>query len=346
VAETLVRVEDLQKRFPVDTGLLAGLRGNREYVHAVDGIDFEIERGEIFGLAGESGCGKTTTGKCLARLHEPSDGRVLFGSGGRDIATLEGEGLQDYRQEAQIIFQDPYESINDRFTVLRWVREPLEIHDLGLSREERRARVIAALDDSGLTPPEQFLDRYPHELSGGQRQRVAIARALVLEPAFIVADEPTSMLDVSIRASILRVFNRLIEERDVTILYISHDLSLLRYICDRIGIMYQGTLAEVGSADDVLGRPRHPYTQALVAAVPRSDPRADRERVRIPGGVTERVGPAEGCAFADRCPHRFDRCDETPPFFRFEDGTQRAACHLYDEATDEAPPTAGAVGDD
>lgn len=344
MAETLVEVQDLEKRFPVETGLLAKLRGNQQYVHAVDGVDFNIRKGEIFGLAGESGCGKTTTGKCLARLHEPTDGRILFGDDRRDIASLDDDELKQYRLDSQIIFQDPYESINDRFTIRRWVREPLEIHGLGLDRDEMDERVIEALTDAGLTPPEQYLNRYPHELSGGQRQRVAIARALVLEPSFIVADEPTSMLDVSIRASILQVFKRLIEERNVTIMYISHDLSLLRYICDRIGIMYQGKLAEVGDADTVLQQPKHPYTQALVSAVPRADPLAERDRVRIPGSVTERVGGTEGCSFQDRCPYRFEKCSENPPFYEFADGEQKAACHLYDDAVDEAPPgVAGSV---
>ena len=340
MAETLVEVEGLEKHFPVETGMLARIRGGQEYIHAIDGVDFQIQKGEIFGLAGESGCGKTTTGKCLARLHEPTSGRILFGEERQDIASLDDEELKAYRLESQIIFQDPYESINDRFTVRRWVREPLEIHGLGLSRDERETRVIDALTDAGLTPPEQYLDRYPHELSGGQRQRVAIARALVLNPSFIVADEPTSMLDVSIRASILRVFKRLIEERNVTIMYISHDLSLLRYICDRIGIMYQGKLAEIGDADTVLSQPKHPYTQALVSAVPRANPLAERDRVRIPGSVVERVGGTVGCSFKDRCPYRFDKCDEAPPFFSFAEGNQYAACHLYDDSVAENPPSA------
>lgn len=339
MAETLIEVRDLEKHFPVETGFLTRLRSQQQYVHAVDGVNFEIEKGEIFGLAGESGCGKTTTGKCLARLHEPTAGEILFGEESRNISEMDDSELKSYRRSAQLIFQDPFESINDRFTVKRWVREPLQVHEIGTD-EEKQERVYEALTDAGLTPPEKFLDRYPHELSGGQRQRVAIARALVLDPSFIVADEPTSMLDVSIRASILRVIRRLVEERDVTILYISHDLSLLRYICDRIGIMYQGKMVEVGDADRVLRESKHPYTQALVSAVPRANPLAERERIRIPGSVEERVGGTVGCAFKDRCPYRFEKCDETPPIINFDEPNtdQRAACWLYDESVAKEPP--------
>lgn len=334
MAEPLVRVSGLKKHYPVESGLLSRFRGNQRFVHAVDGVSFEIERGEIFGLAGESGCGKTTTGSCLARLTEPTAGEIRFGADQRDISGLDDAGLKAYRREAQVIFQDPYESINDRFTVERWIREPLVIHDIG-SREEQENLVCESLEQSGLNPPEEYLDRYPHELSGGQRQRLSIARALVLEPSFVVADEPTSMLDVSVRAGILRLMTRLVEEEDLTVLYISHDLSLLRYVCDRIAIMYQGKIAEIGGSDAVLRDPMHPYTEALVSAVPRSDPRMGRERVRIEGQVEERIGGIEGCPFKFRCPHRFDRCETEPPFFEAEGRDQRAACHLYDESVDE-----------
>lgn len=337
MADALVEVRDLKKHFPVETGLLARLSGKQQFVHAVDGIDFDIKEGEIFGLAGESGCGKTTTGECLTRIIDPTSGSIRFGDRKEDIAQYDEKQLKAFRREAQLIFQDPYESINDRFTVRRWIKEPLLIHDIGTS-EERENRVIEALEQAGLTPPELFLDQYPHELSGGQRQRIAIARALVVQPSFIVADEPTSMLDVSVRAGILRLITRLVEEENLTILYISHDLSLLRYICDRIGIMYQGELAEVGDANAVLQSPKHPYTQALVSAVPRADPRSGRERVQIEGEVEERIGGIEGCPFKFRCPHRFDRCDEDPPYFESSDVNQRVACHLYDESVDEPVP--------
>lgn len=339
MAETLMEVRDLKKYYPVDTGLVARFLGDQRHVHAVDGVDFDIEKGEIFGIAGESGCGKTTTARCLTRLDDPTSGDIFFGEDRRNIAELERDELQAYRRQAQVIFQDPFESMNDRFTVRKWVREPLVIHDVGDS-DERENRVIESLEQAGLTPAVQYLSRYPHELSGGQRQRVAIARALVLNPEFIVADEPTSMLDVSVRASVLRVLKRLVDEEGVTLIYISHDLSLLRYICDRIAIMYQGELAEIGDAEAVLQNPRHPYTRSLVSAVPRADPREGRERIKIPGEVEERIGGIQGCSFKDRCPYRFDMCDEAVPMYDLAaDGTdQRAACQLYDESVDRPLP--------
>ena len=345
MAETLMEVRDLKKHYPVDTGLISRLLGKQRAVHAVDGVSFEIEKGEIFGLAGESGCGKTTTARCLTRLDDPTSGEIYFGDKRLNIADLERSELQRYRRDAQVIFQDPFESMNDRFTVRKWVREPLVIHDVG-EPEEREARVYESLEQSGLTPVDQFIDRYPHELSGGQRQRVAIARALVLNPSFIVADEPTSMLDVSVRASVLRVLKRLVEEEEVTLIYISHDLSLLRYICDRIAIMYQGELAEIGSGQAVLQEPKHPYTQSLVSAVPRADPREGRTRIRIPGEVEERIGGIEGCSFKDRCPYRYDRCDEKPAFYEMDNHRQRVACHLYDPAEDRPLPDADSTPDD
>jgi len=339
MADTLMEVRGLTKHFPVETGLLARLRGTRNFVHAVDDIDFDVQRGEIFGLAGESGCGKTTTGECLTRLKDPTGGTIRYGADGEDIAQYEGAQLKQFRREAQLIFQDPYESMNDRFTVRRWVKEPLLIHGVG-TKEERTSRVVESLEQAGLAPPEQFLDQYPHELSGGQRQRVAIARALVLDPSFIVADEPTSMLDVSIRAGFLRLIRRLVEEEDLTILYISHDLSLLRYICDRIAIMYQGELAEIGEADSVLQSPMHPYTDALVSAVPRADPLEQRDRAGIEGEVEERIGGIEGCPFKLRCPYRFDRCDDEPPMRQSDNRRQAAACHLHSADVEEDLPEA------
>ena len=338
MADPLIRVRGLKKHFPIEANLLKQLRLDQEYVHAVDGIDFEIEEGEIFGLAGESGCGKTTTGRCLTRLDDPTSGEIVFGRDERDVTELQEKELREYRRNVQIVFQDPYSSINDRFTVRRWVREPLEVHDIG-TREEQETRVRETLEQCGLQPAEQYIRQYPHELSGGQRQRVALARSMVLNPSLIVADEPTSMLDVSVRSGVLNVFKRLVEEEDVTILYISHDLSLLRYICDRIGIMYQGKIMEVGEASTILKNPKHPYTQSLLKAVPRVNPDSSRDRVRIPPDVEENVGGIEGCPFKFRCEHRFDKCDENPKLFEpTADSDQKIYCHLYDPEVDREIP--------
>jgi peptide/nickel transport system ATP-binding protein len=221
--------------------------------------------------------------------------------------------------------------------VRRWVGEPLKIHGIR-NREERVDKIISTLDQCGLKPPRNFLDQYPHELSGGQRQRVALARALVLDPSVIIADEPTSMLDVSVRAGILKVMNQLVEETGVTILYISHDLSLLRYICDRIGIMYRGQLAEVGPVDSVLREPAHPYTQSLLRAVPRLDPGVQRERVRIPPEVNENIDGIQGCPFKQRCEYRFEKCDENVELMGINGADHEVACHLYDPEVDRPLP--------
>lgn len=338
MAQTLVKVRDLQKHFPVETSTINRLRGHQNYIHAVDGINFDITRGEIFGVAGESGCGKTTTGNCLTRLLEPTDGKILFGDDERNIAELSGDELKSYRRDCQMVFQDPFASINNRFTVEKWVREPLIIHNIG-TRDERQNRVVETLEQCGLRPAEEFLEQYPYELSGGQQQRVSMARAMVLEPSFIVADEPTSMLDVSVRAGVLSVLDRLSREENVTIFYISHDLSLLRYICDRIAIMYQGSIAEIGEANKVLREPKHPYTQLLLSAVPRIDPDVKRERIRVPPEVKERIGGVEGCPYKFRCEHRFEACDTDPSMLQPEpEQEQRVACHLYDESNDQDLP--------
>jgi peptide/nickel transport system ATP-binding protein len=342
VAETLVEVNDLHKHFPVESGLVDQVLGNQNYIHAVDGINLNIQKGEIYGIAGESGCGKTTTGRCLTRLETPTDGEILFGKNQTDIANLSGSKLKEYRRDCQMVFQDPFSSINSRFTVRKWVREPLIIHDIG-TREERENRVIETLEQCGLRPPEEFLDEYPHELSGGQQQRVALARAMVLDPSFIVADEPTSMLDVSVRAGVLNVLERLVREENVTIFYISHDLSMLRYICDRIAIMYQGEIVEAGSVSQVLQEPKHPYTQLLRSAVPRIDPTKTRTRISVPPEVKERIGGIEGCPYKFRCQYRFEDCDTDPPDYQPDpELEQSVACHLYDEDNDQELPTGNA----
>jgi peptide/nickel transport system ATP-binding protein len=258
----LVVVKNLRKTFPLGRGLFS----RQSYVVAVDNVSFEVDRGEVFGLVGESGSGKTTCGKLLVRLLEPTSGSIFYD--GIDITKLRGGELMSFRRKVQMIFQDPYESLNPRFTVFDAVVEPLVIQGLG-NREERRGRVLEALRKVKLTPPEDFLARYPHELSGGQRQRVAIARALVTKPSFVVADEPVSMLDVSIRAGILNLMLELRDKLDLTMLFITHDLAVARYMCDRIGVMQRGRIVEVGEKEEIISSPKHPYTQELLTSVPK-----------------------------------------------------------------------------
>jgi len=331
MSEPLLELEDLKKYFPTRTGLVAQLlnRGEQEYVRAVDGVSLGLKRGEAFGLAGESGCGKSTLGKTVLRLHDPTEGQIKFD--GKDISTVEGSGLKNFRREAQMIHQDPYESLNPRFSVHRWIREPLNIHGVGTA-EERDARVYELLERVGLHPPGTIAEKRPTELSGGQRQRVSIARALSLDPSFLLADEPVSMLDVSIRANILELFNDLQQNLGLTALYISHDLSMLRHLCDRIGIMYLGQLVEVGPADDIISDPKHPYTQALVDSVPRIDPTVKRERVNLPGDVPDPMNIPSGCRFHPRCPEVITgECDAGEiPEVGFDDD-RWTKCVLYED---------------
>jgi len=327
LAKDIIIAKNLKKWFPLRTGLLSSiLKKEQFFVHAVDGISFNIKKGEIFALAGESGSGKTTTGRLLVRLIEPTDGVIIYD--GKDITKLSQKEFMPYRKKLQIIFQDPYESLNPRMLIYDIIAEPLTIH--GFSEKEKEERVFKALEDVRLVPPQEFIFRFPHELSGGQRQRVAIARALVLNPEFIVADEPVSMLDVSIRAEILNLMFELKEKYGMTILYITHDLALARHICDSIAIMYLGKIMEMGSVDEVINEPLHPYTEALIEAVPVPDPEASRIETVLKGEIPSPVNPPSGCRFHTRCPKYIgDICKAKEPKLTEISKGRYVACHLY-----------------
>ena len=276
----------------------------KAHIHAVDGLNFEIEPGSSLGLVGESGCGKTTTGKLLVRLLEPTEGAIhLRNQEGelQDIAHRAGTSLQIFRRRVQMIFQDPYESLNPRRTIFDTVAEPLSVQNLG-TLPERQDKVAELLHLVGLTPPDQFMYRFPHELSGGQRQRVAIARALIIDPVFVVADEPTSMLDVSIRIGVMQLMSELADRFGVSYLYITHDLAVARYMTQEIGVMYLGKIVEMAPTEELLAHPQHPYTKALLAATPVPDPRLGRDPIEIKGGVSKPINPPNRCRFYDRCP--------------------------------------------
>ena len=309
----LVTVSGLKKYFPVEQGMF---RPTRCFIHAVDGVNFSIPVGESLSLVGESGCGKTTTGKLLVKLHEPTGGSMQFNDGqeSMDLAHLERKSMRSFRRKAQMIFQDPYESLNPRMTVFDAVVEPLNVQNIG-NWAERERRVAEMLALVGLTPPSTFLFRFPHELSGGQRQRVAIARALVVNPIFVVADEPTSMLDVSIRTGVMNLMLELGDRFNLSYLYITHDLAVARYMGRDLAVMYLGKIVETGNTEEVLAHGLHPYTQALLSAVPVPDPQVKRAAVKIKGGITAPINPPVRCRFYDRCPISDDYCltNDHPP---------------------------------
>ena len=303
--QNLVEVKNLRKYFPTGEGLF-GAGGDT--VKAVDDVSFTIRRGETFGLVGESGCGKSTTGRCMLRLIEPTSGEVWFD--GQDLLSLDSKELRGLRREMQIIFQDPYSSLNPRMQVGEIIAEPLVIHRAG-NRSRRRERVAELLGLVGLKP--EHADRYPHEFSGGQRQRIGIARALALNPKFIVCDEPVSALDVSVQAQVVNLLQDLQERLGLTYLFISHGLSVVEHISTRVGIMYLGKLVEVASSEEIFHNPLHPYTKALLSAIPMPDPDAHRERMPLTGEIPTAISPPSGCRFSTRCPLVEPRCAESEP---------------------------------
>jgi oligopeptide/dipeptide ABC transporter ATP-binding protein len=311
----VLEVDDLYTRYPIRRGLVGTLlRKPRQWVHAVDGISLSLKKGEMIALVGESGCGKTSTGQSVLRLIETTGGSVKFE--GSDITGLSRRSLRPLRKRMQIIYQDPYESLDPRFRVRQTVEEPLVIHRVGGPKSGRRNRVAEALERAGLTPPELYMDRYPHELSGGQRQRVAIAASLVLEPDLLVADEPVSMLDVSVRAGILSLLDDLRSAGDMAILMITHDLSTAAHFADRIAVMYLGRIVEQGPSKDIVHNPQHPYTKALLSVVPKRDPR-DRAPMQILRGETPNpVSIPSGCRFHPRCPLAQEECRSIDPELR------------------------------
>jgi oligopeptide/dipeptide ABC transporter ATP-binding protein len=328
-SNTLVDVRDLKMYFPLTRGIV--LQRTIGYVRAVDGISFAIERGKTLGLVGESGSGKTTIGRTIVRLYKPTSGQIMFGE--VDLAKLKGEALRQMRRHAQMIFQDPFASLNPRFTIGSLIAEPMHIFHVASSKEIRE-RTIELLRVVGLRP--EYIDRYPHEFSGGQRQRIAVARALAINPEFIIADEPVSALDVSIRAQVLNLLQRLQQQFNLTYLFVSHDLSVVRHVADRIAVMYLGKIVELADRDELYAAPKHPYTKALLSAVPIPDPQIERRRQRIilSGDLPSPINIPKGCRFHTRCPMAQQICREIEPPFEAKEGREHyAACHFSEQVT-------------
>jgi peptide/nickel transport system ATP-binding protein len=349
-SENIIEVYNLKKYFPVHTSFLTRLMaGEQLYVRAVDDISFDIRRGEVFGLAGESGSGKTTVGRLVVRLEEPTEGEILVD--GQDLGKLRSEELRSERRRMQVIFQDPLASLNPRMTVGDGIGHGVRIHlipkllsegEINRSQAEGKVRelVYDMMERVGLTPASQLYDKYPHQLSGGQRQRAVIARALVIQPELVLADEPIAMADVSVRALLLDLMIRLKDEFNLTYLFITHDLATAKYICDRIGIMYLGKLAEMGDLQAVYDNPTHPYTEALLAAVPVPDPTVRRSKELPKGEIPNPINPPSGCRFHPRCPIAQDICqNEIPEMLPVNGNSDHlAACHLRTGAYQHLDP--------
>ena len=327
MSEPIIKIENLHKWFPIRRTITQILKGEYVWVKAVDDITFNINHGEIFGLVGESGCGKTTTGKLLMKLLEPTDGKIIFKE--KDVTHLEANKLKEYRRNVQMVFQDPYASMNPRFRARDVLEEPLIIHKVGETRAEREKIVRRSLEEVRLIPPEEFMERFPHMLSGGQRQRVATARTLVLSPSMIVADEPVSMIDLSTRAEILYMMKTVQRELGLTYLYITHDLSTARYFTDRIAVMYLGKIVEMGGADEIIDNALHPYTKALITAVCEPIPGKSNTIKEIPikGEIPSAANIPPGCRFHPRCLYAKLKCKEEEPVFIEIKPGHMVSCH-------------------
>ncbi|MED4780054.1 dipeptide ABC transporter ATP-binding protein [Brevibacillus choshinensis] len=321
MTESLLEVNQLHVHFPVKKGFLQRTQG---YVRAVDDVSFTIAKGETFGLVGESGCGKSTTGRAILNLIKPTSGQVLFHR--EDLAGMSTAQMRMKRKNMQMVFQDPYASLNPRLTVEEILEEPLKAHQIG-DPEERKRKIAEMMEVCGLN--RTYLKRYAHEFSGGQRQRICIARALILKPELIVADEPVSALDVSIQSQILNLLQDLQEEFKLTYLFISHDLAVVHHLCNRLGVMYLGRMAEIGAAEKIYENPLHPYTQSLLSAIPAADPRKKKERILLRGEVPSPVNPPQGCAFVTRCPKAMEICKKERPLLIEAAEYHRVACHLF-----------------
>jgi oligopeptide/dipeptide ABC transporter ATP-binding protein len=321
MADLLVEVRNLKKYFPVNKGLLSR---RKSYVRAVDGVSLSIHKGETLGLVGESGCGKSTTGRMIMRLLAPTEGEIWFN--GKDISRFNDHQLREIRKEMQMVFQDPYASLNPRMTVGEIIAEPFVVHNM-LAGKEKERRVHELLELVGLT--SYHAKRYAHEFSGGQRQRIGIARALALNPKLIVADEPVSALDVSIQSQVLNLMQDLQQEFGLTYLFISHDLSIVEHISNRVGVMYLGRIVEISDKDSLYDKPLHPYTQSLLSAVPVANPRIKKERIILEGDIPSPSNPPKGCAFHPRCRSCMDICKTTVPEMKENEPGHYAACHLY-----------------
>lgn len=316
--KVLLEVKDLKRHFDL---------GKNQILKAVDGISFEIYQGETFGLVGESGCGKSTAGRTIMGLYNRTDGEVSYG--GRNVHEMGEKERYEFLRNMQMIFQDPYASLNPRSTVFEIIAEPMEVHGLHKKKEAMQRRVYQLLEDVGLN--RDHANRYPHEFSGGQRQRIGIARALALDPDFIIADEPISALDVSVQAQVVKLLQKLQKDKGLTYLFIAHDLSMVKYISDRIGVMYLGHMVELTTSDQLYANPLHPYTQALLSAIPIPDPDIEesRERMLLEGELPSPINPPSGCVFRTRCPHAMEVCAQVKPAWQEQEPGHFVACHLY-----------------